>query len=60
MSLCFVDLEKGNDRDDRKGVWEILKRYGIKGHTLRAVKNVYDGSEICERVDNNESQTLYR
>ena len=56
LYLCFIDLEKAYDRVDRKGVWEVLKMYGIGGRTLGAVKSFYEGSKACVRVDNKESE----
>lgn len=34
LYLCTVDLEKAKDGVNRKGVWEIIKMYGVRGHTL--------------------------
>lgn len=55
LYMCFVDLEKAYDRVDRNGVREILKMYGLGGHTLGAL-NTYDGCEACVRVDNEERE----
>lgn len=54
LYLCFVDLEKAHDRVDRRGVWEIMKMYGVGGCTLEAVKCFYEGSEVCVRVESRE------
>ena len=56
LYMCFVDLEKAYDRVDRKGVWEVMKMYGVGGHTLEAVKSFYEGSKACVRVGNGESR----
>ena len=51
-----MDLEKAYDRMDRKGVWEVLKIYGVGGRNLEEVKNLYVGYEACVRMENKKNQ----
>ncbi len=34
----FMDLEKAYDRNDREGLWTVLRLYGISGRLLKGVK----------------------
>ena len=47
----FVDLQKAYDKVCRKELWEALKRYGVAGDLLRAIRTMYQASEACVRVD---------
>lgn len=38
-------LEKAYDGVARKGVWDAMKMYGVKGHFLETVKSCCEGSE---------------
>ena len=58
LHLCFVDLEKAYDRVDRKGVWEVLRMYGVGRRNVEAVKSFYDGWEACWRAENKESKLV--
>ena len=53
-----MDLAKAYDRVDRKGVWEVMKEYGVGGRNLEAVKSFYDGYEACVRVENGENELI--
>ena len=56
LDLGFMDLGKAYDKVNRKGVWEVLKVYGVGGRNLEAVKSFYDDCEACVRVENEESE----
>ncbi len=34
-----MDLEKAYDRGDRKGLWDVLRRYGVRGHLLEGIRS---------------------
>ena len=41
MYAVFVDLEKAYDKVCREELWEALKRYGVSGDLLRAIRALY-------------------
>jgi len=42
--ICFVDLEKANDRIPREKVWGVLREYSVDGRLLLAVNSLYSCS----------------
>lgn len=50
-----MDLEKEYAKVDRKVVQGVMKRCGARSHTVEAVKNIYEGSESCVRLCNEEN-----
>ncbi len=47
-----MDLEKAYDRTDRKGLWTVLRLYGLGGRLLKVMKSFYMNSRACVRVGN--------
>ena len=53
---AFIDFEKACDTiDDRHGMWQILRVYGVGGKLLKAVQSFYVDSWACVRVGNDLS-----
>ncbi|KAI3375624.1 hypothetical protein L3Q82_003939 [Scortum barcoo] len=48
--MCFVDLEKAFDRVPRGILWGVLRKYGVRGPLLRAVRSLYDRSRSLVRI----------
>ena len=53
---AFMDLEKAYDTIDRRGMWHMLKVYGIVGKLLKALQSFYVDSRACVRVGNDVSE----
>jgi len=53
---CFVDHEKAYDRVPREKLWGMLRKYGVDGHLLMAIKSLYSCLEICVLVGGVKSQ----
>ena len=51
MYAVFVDLEEAYDKVCREELWEALKRYGVSGDLLRAIRALYQASEASVKVD---------
>ncbi|KAI3368673.1 hypothetical protein L3Q82_025405, partial [Scortum barcoo] len=49
VHMCFVDLEKAFDRVPRGILWGVLRKYGVRGPLLRAVRSLYDQSRSISR-----------
>ncbi len=43
------------DRSDRKGLWTVLRLYGVGGRLLKGVKRSYVNIRACVRVGNGVS-----
>ena len=50
LYCCKVDLSKAYDKVPRTLLWEALRRTGIEGRFLEAIKSVYDDAEITLSV----------
>ncbi len=37
LFAAFMDMEKGYDRVDRKGLWDNLRVYGVRGQMLEGI-----------------------
>ncbi len=48
--LCFIDIEQADDRVPREILWEVLRKYGVRGSLLKAIQSLYGQSESCVRV----------
>ncbi len=46
---AFMDLEKAYDRIDR-GLWTVLRLYGLGGRLLKELKSFYVNSGRCVGV----------
>src|SRR5678815_4965022 len=55
LYLCFMDLQQVYDRINREALWQVLVMYGVGGRLLNGIKNMYDDSEACVRINGVES-----
>ena len=45
----FIDLEMAYDTIDHRGMWQMLRVYGVGGKLLKAVQSFYiDSGRVCE------------
>ncbi len=53
----FMVLEKAYDRVDRKGLWDVLRIYGVGGHLLEGIGSFYKDSSasVCMNGELSES-----
>ena len=51
-----MDLEKAYDKVCTEELWEALRRYGVSGGLLGAIKSMYQASEACVRMDGEVSE----
>ena len=51
MYAIFVDLEKAYDKVCQEELRVALKRNGVSGDLLRAIRALYQASEACVKVD---------
>ena len=54
----FIDLEKAYDTIDRRGMWQMLRVYGVGGKLLKAEQRFYIDSRACVQVGNDGSDTF--
>ena len=47
----FVHLEKDYDRVSRGKLLKVLRKYGVNGQLLRAIKSFYCRPEVCVWVN---------
>ena len=48
MYSGFMDLEKAYDTINRRGMWQMLKGYGVEGKLLKVVQSFYINSRACD------------
>ena len=51
---AFMDLEKAYDSVWREGMWQIAKHYGVPSQIVEMLREYYDGSTSCVRMDGGE------
>ncbi len=56
--LCFIDIEQADDWVPREILWEVLRKYGVRGSLLKAIQSLYAQSESCVRVLSSESDSF--
>ena len=47
MYVGFIDLEKANDRVNRKALWQVLRMYDVDGKLLNGIESMYVNSHLC-------------
>ena len=52
----FMDLEKAYDMIDRKGIWQMIRMYGVGGKLLKAVQSFCKENTTCVWVGNDVSE----
>ena len=53
--ICFIDFKAAFDSVDRKVLWAILEQYGIPTKILNIIKNIYETTECCIKVEKDYS-----
>ena len=48
---AFMDLEKAYDSVWREGMWQIAKYYGVPRQIVEMLRDYYNGSSSCVRID---------
>ena len=51
LKINFVDFKAAFDSVHRESLWKILEAYGLPEKIVNIMKNTYDGSECCVKVD---------
>ncbi len=51
LFAAFMNLEKAYDRVDRKGLWDILRVYGVGGQLLKGIRSFYENASASVRVN---------
>ena len=59
LCLCFIDLSKAYDSVSREALMAVLRKYGVPGHTVSLVEQMYAGTwcrvklegEVSERFE---------
>ncbi len=50
LHAAFMDIEKANDRGERKALWKVLKIYGVGGQLMEGIKAFYREANACVKV----------
>ncbi len=58
LFAAFMDLEKVCDRVDRKGLWDILRVYGVGGQLLEGIRSFYESANASVRVNGELSENF--
>ncbi len=53
-----MDLEKAYDRDNRKGLWDILRVYGVGRQLLEGIKSFYENANASVWVNGELSESF--
>ena len=51
LYVCFIDLTKAYDSDDRTLLWTVLARFGVPQIMILAIRQFHDGMRACVRLD---------
>ncbi len=58
LCAAFMDLEKAYDRIDRKGLWDILRVYGVGGQLLEGIRSFYENASASLQVNGELSESF--
>ena len=59
LFASFVDLEKAYDWVPPNKLWKVLRKYGVDGQLLRAIKSFYCRPEFCVRVNGKQLKPFH-
>ncbi len=59
LFAAFMDLGKACDKVDRKGLWDILRMYGVGGSLLQ-IRSLYKNASSLVRVNGELSESFTR
>ena len=51
LFLCFIDLQKAYDSDDRTLLWQVLARVGTPPQMIEVIHHFHDGMRACVQSD---------
>ena len=51
LFMCFIDLQKACDTDDRTLLWQVLTRIGVPPQMIAVIRQFHDGMRACVRLD---------
>ena len=51
VKINFIDFKAAFDSVHRDSLWKVLRAYGIPEKIVNIMKNTYEGSECCVKVD---------
>jgi hypothetical protein len=54
--MCFIDFAQAYDSVWRTGAWHIMEKYGIHAKLVRLIKNLYDTTMACVRLEGEETE----
>ncbi len=57
LFAAFMDLEKAYDRDNRKGLWDTLKVYGVGGKLFEGIRSFYENTSASVQVKGELSES---
>ena len=52
--MCFIDLERAQERVNREIFWQVLRIYDAGGKLLNGIKSMYVDSSACVSVKGRE------
>ena len=55
VKVNFIDFKAAFDSVHRDSLWKVLRSYGIPEKIVNIMRNTYEGSECCVRVDGEET-----
>jgi len=58
LYCCFLDLKSAYDLVPREALWEVLRRLGIQGKMLAAIRSLYSGCTVSVKVNGRTGKSL--
>ena len=58
LYVCFLDLKGAYDQVNRVLLWEALRRLGVSGHMLGALKSMYADCSVAVKIGGRASPSL--
>ena len=59
LALNFVDFQKAFDSIHRDSMWKIVELHGIPRKMINIMKDMYDGSQSCVRVNQGKTTDFF-
>ena len=51
VKINFIDIKAAFDSIQRDSLWKLVESYGLPRKLITIMKNTYDGSTCCIKVD---------
>ncbi len=58
LFAAFMYLEEAYDRVDRKGPWDTLRVYGVRGQLLEGIRSFYENASASVRLNGELSESF--